>query len=146
MATTEITERLGLLKLAADTQCGTLRMAAASMFLVRYDVDAIRATYRREKTVMLDTIRRHFPQEVTCTDPAGGMFTWLTFPEGFDVACFMAEHALPDAKVAYVPGGGFYPVVEEADHARISYSSPSEEVITRGMTALGQLLTRRLRG
>lgn len=58
----------------------------------------------------------------------------------------MAEHALPDAKVAYVPGGSFYPVVKEANHARISYSSPSEEVITHGMTALGQLLTRRLRG
>ncbi|ONH82868.1 aspartate aminotransferase [Roseomonas mucosa] len=150
VATTEIIERLGLLKLAADTQCGTLSMAAASMFLDRYDVDAhvetIRATYRRKKTMMLDTIRRHFPQEVTCTDPAGGMFTWLTFPEGFDAARFMAEHALPDAKVAYVPGGGFYPVAEEANHARISYSSPSEEVITRGMTALGQLLTRRLHG
>lgn len=150
VATTEIIERLGLLKLAADTQCGTLSMAAASMFLDRYDVDAhvevIRATYRRRKTVMLDTIRRHFPQEVTCTDPAGGMFTWLTFPEDFDAARFMAEHALPDAKVAYVPGGSFYPVVEEANHARISYSSPSEEVIKRGMTTLGQLLTRRLRG
>lgn len=149
VASPEIIGQLGLLKLAADTQCSTLNMAAVSLFLDRYDVDAhigtIRTTYRRKKNLMLDTIRRHFPQEVSCTDPQGGMFTWLTFPQGFDAGRFMSEHALPEAKVAYVPGATFFPTVQEANYARVSYSSPPDEVIVRGMTALGELLKRTIR-
>ncbi len=144
IATPEIIAQLTLLKLAADTQCSTLNMAAVSLFLDRFDIDAhiatIRSTYRRKKNLMLDTIRQHFPQDVTCTDPEGGMFTWLTFPEGFDTTAFMAEHALPKAKVAYVPGASFFPTHPEPNHARISYSSPPDDIIVRGMTALGQLL------
>jgi DNA-binding transcriptional MocR family regulator len=141
----ELIQQLGLLKLAADTQCSTLNMVAVSLFLDTYDIDAhietIRQTYRRKKDLMLDTIRQTFPQDVSFTEPSGGLFTWLTFPEGFDTARFMAEHALPEAKVAYVPGATFFPLEQEVNHARVSYSTQSDEVIVKGMTALGQLLT-----
>ncbi|CAM5299558.1 2-aminoadipate transaminase [Aquamicrobium terrae] len=148
VASEQIIQQLGLLKLAADTQCSTLNMAAVSLFLDTYDIDAhiatIRRTYRRKKDLMLDTIRRTFPQDVAFTEPSGGLFTWLTFPEGFDTTRFMADHALPEAKVAYVPGATFFPLRQEANHARVSYSTQSDEAIVKGITALGQLLTARL--
>ena len=147
VASEEIIQQLGLLKLAADTQCSTLNMAAVSLFLDTYDIDehiaALRQTYRRKKDLMLDTIRRTFPQEVVFTEPSGGLFTWLTFPEGFDTTRFMAEHALPEARVAYVPGATFFPLEQEANHARLSYSTQTDEAIVKGITALGQLLTAR---
>ena len=143
----ELIQQLGLLKLAADTQCSTLNMTAVSLFLDTYDIDAhiasIRQTYRRKKDLMLDTIRQTFPQDVSFTEPSGGLFTWLTFPKGFDTTRFMAEHALPEAKVAYVPGATFFPLEQEANHARISYSTQSDEIIVKGMTALGKLVTAR---
>jgi DNA-binding transcriptional MocR family regulator len=145
VASEEIIRQLGLLKLAADTQCSTLNMAAVSLYLDTYDIDAhiasIRDTYRRKKDLMLDTIRRTFPQDVAFTEPSGGLFTWLTFPAGFDTARFMADHALPEAKVAYVPGASFFPVEQEVNHARISYSTQTDEAIMKGITALGKLLT-----
>ncbi|ONG54709.1 aspartate aminotransferase [Pseudoroseomonas deserti] len=148
VASRPVIERLTLLKLAADTQCSTLNMAAASLFLERFDVDAhiatIRAAYAEKKEKMLGAIRRHFPQSVTCTDPEGGMFTWLTFPEGFDATAFMRDHALPKARVAYVPGASFFPVTPRPNHARLSYSAPDFETIERGMAALGGLLKRHL--
>ena len=64
---------------------------------------------------MLDTIRAHFPDEVTFTDPQGGLFTWLTFPEAFDTEVFMRDHALPEAKVAYVPGRNVLPAERRAE-------------------------------
>ncbi len=147
VASEEIIQQLGLLKLAADTQCSTLNMAAVSLFLDTYDIDehiaALRQTYRRKKDLMLDTIRRTFPQDVAFTEPSGGLFTWLTFPEGFDTTRFMAEHALPEAKVAYVPGATFFPLEQEANHARLSYSTQTDEAIVKGITALGRLLTAR---
>jgi 2-aminoadipate transaminase len=148
VASEEIIEKLGLLKLAADTQCGTLTMAAVSMYLDSQDVEphvqAIRSTYRRKKDVMLQAIRESFPRSVSFTNPNGGMFTWLSFPSGFDSARFMAEQALPKARVAYVPGAGFFPDEEEANHARLSFPAHSDEVITKGITTLGRLLQAEL--
>ena len=137
-------QKLGLLKLAADTQCSTLNMAAASLYLERYDlddhVDTLRAAYRRKKNLMLDTIRQHFPQEVTFTDPEGGLFTWLTFPKDFDTTRFMRDHALGKAKVAYVPGGSFFPDVSEHNHARFNFSGQPDANIVKGISALGALV------
>ncbi|MDE2383373.1 MAG: PLP-dependent aminotransferase family protein [Alphaproteobacteria bacterium] len=143
VATAEVIGRLGLLKLAADTQCSTLNMAAASLFMERHDLDGhvqvLRAAYLRKKELMLDMVRRHFPQEVRCTDPDGGLFTWLTFPRGFDTARFLREQALGKAKVAFVPGAGFFPQQEEANHARFNFSGQPDEMIIKGMAALGAL-------
>jgi 2-aminoadipate transaminase len=144
VASPELIHELGLLKLAADTQCSTLSMAATSLFLERYDVDAhiavIRDTYRRKKDAMLEAIRASFPRQVSFTNPGGGMFTWLTFPRDFNTTRFLAEHALPEAKVAYVPGATFYPVTEEMNHARLSYTTQELPAISKGIAALGQLL------
>ncbi|MDX5401907.1 MAG: PLP-dependent aminotransferase family protein [Rhodobacterales bacterium] len=137
-------EKMALLKVAADTQTSTLNMAAASLFLDRYDltahIDMLRSAYRRKKEVMLDAIRRNFPQEVTMTDPEGGLFTWATFPAGFDATAFMRDVALPQARVAYVPGATFFPVHQQANHARINYSAQPEERIREGIAALGRAL------
>jgi DNA-binding transcriptional MocR family regulator len=143
VASEDLVQRLTLLKLGADTQCSTLNMAAVSLFLENYDIDehivSIRKTYLRKKNLILDTIRATFPQEVSFTEPSGGMFTWLTFAEGFDAGRFMKERALPEAKVAYVPGAPFFAVKPEPNHARVSYSTQTDEAIVEGMTRLGKL-------
>ena len=145
LASPGLIHELGLLKLAADTQCSTLSMTATSLYLERYDVDAhiavIRDTYRRKKEAMLGAIRRAFPPRVAYTDPHGGMFTWVSFPSDFDATRFLAEQALPKGKVAYVPGATFFPVAEEVNHARFSYTMQDEATIAKGIAALGALLT-----
>jgi 2-aminoadipate transaminase len=144
VASVDIIEQLGLLKLAADTQCSTLNMAAVSLYLDSYDIeshiDTIRQVYLRKKDLMLDTIRAHFPDEITFTDPQGGLFTWLTFPDAFDTEVFMRDHALPQAKVAYVPGATFFPLSAEPNHARVSYSTQPDERIVEGISRLGSAL------
>ena len=150
VASRDLTARLGLLKLAADTQCSTLNMAAASAFLDRYDIDAhiatIRSAYRRKRDLMLDAIEELFPPSVAHTNPDGGLFTWLTFPEGFDAAAFLRDEAIPRAKVAFVPGETFFPVTQEPNHARVNFSGVSDERIVTGMTRLAGLLRERLPG
>ncbi|MBD8212949.1 aminotransferase-like domain-containing protein [Erwinia persicina] len=148
VASAEITEKLGLLKLAADTQCSTLNMAAVSMYLERYNIDdhiqTIKAQYLRKKETMLSVVRSEFPQGISWTDPDGGLFTWMEFPEGFDTAKFMLEHAVPEAKVVWVPGATFFPTVQRDNFARFSYSTHSDEKIIKGMTALADLLKKHL--
>ena len=136
--------RLGLLKLAADTQTSTLNMAAAAAYLERFDLDAhierIRAAYRRKRDLMLETMAEHFPPSVTYTYPDGGLFIWLTFPAGFDATAFMRDVALPEARVAYVPGATFYPAEQQLNHARVNFSGVSDERIVDGITRLGRAL------
>lgn len=148
VASEEIIGQLGLLKLAADTQCSTLNMTAVSTYLDQFDLDqhvaSIQGVYRRKKTLMLETIRSEFPKDVRFTDPDGGLFTWLTFPDGFDSATFMKDHALPDAKVAYVPGATFFPEIQRTNYARISYATQSDGNIVEGMTRLGHLLRKHM--
>lgn len=144
VASSKLIQQLGLLKLAADTQCSTLNMTAVSLYLDTYDIDAhiasIREAYRAKRDLMLKMIRREFPASIRFTDPSGGMFTWLTFPEGFDAGTFMRQKAVPEGKVAYVPGAPFFPVNPRANHARVSYSTQSDAGIIKGIETLGRLL------
>jgi 2-aminoadipate transaminase len=50
---------------------------------------------------------------------------------------------LPRAQVAYVPGATFFPLTEETNHARLSFSGVADERLVRGITRLGQLLGAR---
>jgi len=146
VASPEILEKLALLKLAADTQNSTLNMSATSDYLSRYDIDAHIAraipVYAHKRDLMLATMTETFPDDVHFTTPGGGLFVWLTLPAGFDAAAFMAETLLPEAKVAYVPGATFFPVDQEPNHARLSFSGVPDERLVRGITELGRLLQR----
>jgi 2-aminoadipate transaminase len=144
VAEKELAEKLCLLKMAADTQNSTLNMYAVNRFMELYDIDEhikqIRKVYKDKKDLMLETLRAALPQSVRYTNPEGGLFTWLTFPDGVDTTRLMKERVLPEAKVAYVPGSTFFPVNEEANHCRLNFSYMSKENIVRGVTAFGHIL------
>lgn len=144
VAEQELAEKLCLLKMAADTQNSTLNMYAADKFMEMYDMDehieGIRKVYKKKKDLMLEIISSSFPKSVSYTNPEGGLFTWLTFPEDVDATRLMKERTLPEVKVAYVPGASFYPVDEEKNHCRVNYSCMSEEKIIEGMGKLGRIL------
>lgn len=140
----ELLEAMGLLKLAADTQTATLSMAVTAHLLRDFDLDAhvetIRHGYGLKRDLMVKTMQEVFPASVRLTQPQGGLFTWVSFPEGFDAADFMARVALPKAKVAYVPGATFFPVAQEANHARFSYSGVDDDRMVEALSRLGELL------
>jgi 2-aminoadipate transaminase len=144
----DVMAALLLLKTATDTQCSTLNMAATAAYLDRYDLDAhitrLCDAYRRKRDLALATVARTWPASVRCTRAEGGLFTWASFPEGFDAADFMQRRMLPEARVAWVPGGTFFPVHEEPHHARISFSSLPEDTLQDGLERLGALLVDEL--
>ncbi|WP_285251180.1 PLP-dependent aminotransferase family protein [Pseudarthrobacter sp. fls2-241-R2A-168] len=144
-ATPELIQNLGLLKLAADTQTSTINMAVASEFLDRYDLDAhvarVNVQYSAKRDLLLNVFDSAMPPGVTYTRPSGGLFTWLTLPEGFDAARFLLEEAIPHGRVAYVPGGPFYPDRAEPNHARLSFSSLERDEMVDAANRLGALIT-----
>ena len=144
LAEPEIREKLSLLKLAADTQNGTLNMRAAAAYLSGFDIEAHIAgmlpTYRHQRDLMLASIEEHFPAGVRWTRPDGGLFTWVTFPEGLDTAAFQRDHLIPRAGVILVPSAPFFATEPEVNHARMSFSGVPDDRLVAGVTAMGGLL------
>lgn len=91
---------------------------------------------------MLDSIRRLFPRGVSCTDPEGGMFCWLTLPTGPDHpvdTTAMLEKAV-EHKVAYVPGQPFFATGDGRNTLRLSFATSTEEQIRTGISALADVV------
>ncbi len=144
LAAPEVREKLSLLKLAADTQNGTLNMRAAAAYLTRFDIEQHIAdmlpTYRHQRDLMLATMAEHFPAGITWTRAHGGLFTWVTFPRGLDLAAFQRDVLIPRAGVIVVPGTPFFADRPEANHARMSFSGVPDARLVAGVRAMGGLL------
>lgn len=148
LTTPEIREKLALLKLAADTQNGTLNMRAAAAYLSGFDIEAhivdMLPTYRHKRDLMLATMAEYFPDGITWTAAQGGLFTWVTFPDRLDVAAFQRDVLIPRAGVIVVPGAPFFADRPEGHHARMSFSGVPDDRLVAGVRAMGALLTEAL--
>ena len=148
LANPEIREKLALLKLAADTQNGTLNMRTAAAYLTGFDIEhhiaTMLPTYRHKRDLMLTTMEESFPSGITWTRAQGGLFTWATFPERLDVAAFQRDVLIPRSRVIVVPGAPFFADRPEANHARMSFSGVPDERLVAGVRSMGALLSEAL--
>ena len=94
--------------------------------------------YRSKRNLMLSLLEEHMPENVRWTHPEGGLFLFLTLPEGFDAVKFY-DVAL-DAGVAYVAGEFFHPDRSGKNTMRLNFSFMSPERITEGIRLLAELL------
>ena len=96
------------------------------------------ALYRRKRDLLLSQLEEHMPEGVSWTHPEGGLFLFLTLPEGFEAVKFY-DTAL-DAGVAYVAGEFFHPDGSGRNTMRMNFSFMSEQKICEGVKLLGNLL------
>ena len=97
------------------------------------------ALYKRNRDLLLSLLEEYMPERVTWTHPEGGLFLFLTMPEGFDAVRFY-DTAL-DAGVAYVAGEFFHPDGSGKNTMRMNFSFMTPERITEGVKLLASLLT-----
>ena len=96
------------------------------------------ALYKSKRDLLLGLLEEHMPEGVRWTRPEGGLFLFLTMPEGFDAVKFY-DKAL-DAGVAYVAGEFFHPDRSGKNTMRLNFSFMSPERITEGIKLLASLL------
>ena len=134
--------RLVLMKQAADLHSSTLSQIAthrvASQIFDSHTA-RLRATYGARRDRMLAALARELPAGISYTRPEGGMFIWLTLPEGMDGAALLAR-AIAEQRVAFVPGGAFFADGSNRNTLRLSFSCASEAQIDEGIARLGRLL------
>ena len=96
------------------------------------------ALYRSKRDLLLGLLEEYMPEGVRWTRPEGGLFLFLTMPEGFDAVKFY-DKAL-DAGVAYVAGEFFHPDGSGKNTMRMNFSFMSPQKITEGVKLLSSLL------
>ena len=86
---TALIRRLVLIKQASDLNSATInQMVMHRMAEAAFDaqVKRARAHYRQRRDWLLAALERHMPAGVTWTRPHGGLFVWVTLPNGIDAA------------------------------------------------------------
>ncbi len=134
-------EKYLILKNAADLSSSAVAQRQMAYYLEHYDLDAhikkIAALYKDRRNVMMEILEREFPKEVHYVVPKGGLFIWLELPEYKD-SRELLKRALAE-KVAFIPGGSFYPSGVKNSELRLNFSNMKNEEIVKGMTILGRL-------
>jgi len=126
-----VMSRLVQMKQGADLHTSTFTQmvayeTACGGFLDRH-VQRLREIYGERRNAMLAALARHFPAGIEWTRPHGGLFLWVTLPEGLDSAALFQE-ALKE-KVAFIPGASFHPCGGGERTLRLNFSYCTPEVI-----------------
>jgi 2-aminoadipate transaminase len=87
---------------------------------------------------MIEALKRYMPDGIAWTEPQGGFYVWLTFPESVDTFTLLPK-ALEN-KVAYVIGSAFSAAGDLKNTLRLSFSHESEAVIEEGVRRLAETI------
>lgn len=150
VAPPEVIAKLVQLKQGSDLHSSTFVQIVAyevarDNFLDEH-VKLIRRIYRERRDVMLEALSQFFPTEVTWTRPKGGLFLWVTLPEGAD-AQELFDAAVRE-NVAFVPGECFYAPNGNREAAnrqmRLNFSAAPPDQIREGIRRLSIAVKQQL--
>ena len=108
----------------------------------------LKALYRRKCAVFLAALDESIgglDSEVRWTHPEGGLFVWMTVPEGLDTGFDgpLFPRSVREG-VLYVPGEFAFadePAPRPRNHIRLTFGVPSEAELVEGARRLGAALS-----
>lgn len=131
-------------KQGADLQASSISQREVSKFIDLYSLDnhvkKIKQVYARRRDLMLETMKKEFPEGIEYTHPEGGLFTWVELPRHLDSRVIMKDCL--ENNVAYVPGGSFFPNGGKENCFRLNYSNMPDDRIVEGIKRLGEVLRK----
>ena len=142
VAPTEVIKKLVQAKQGCDLHTSTftqyLAYQLANSPWMKTHIHLIRRTYKERRDVMLESLRKYMPEGVHWTKPKGGLFLWVTLPEGMDSASIFKVAVME--KVAFVPGVSFHPLGRGENTMRLNFSCMKPELIEEGIKRLAKVV------
>ena len=140
-APSEVLQKIVVAKQVEDVHTNAYFQILVDHYIRECDFDAhiegIRRLYREKSSLMLSELDKLTETGLKFTRPEGGLFIWCTLPQGISLDSFIKEAM--SRKLAVVPGTAFNcDVSAPSDSFRITYSTPSEEQIIRGVEIIGE--------
>ena len=105
-------------------------------------VKVFRELYRERRDALIGALARYMPAGTTWTQPSGGFYSWISLPPGLDSAAMLPRAV--SARVAYVPGTGFFADGQGHDALRLSYCYPEPARIDEGVRRLAEVVNAEL--
>jgi 2-aminoadipate transaminase len=142
VANEEIMEKIIIAKQASDLHSNYFTQRVVYQYLTHNEIDKhiekIKEMYRNQRNLMVSMIEKYFPENVEYTKPEGGMFLWVTLPEGLS-SMDLFELAINE-NVAFVPGQAFYVDGRGNNSLRLNFSNSNEKQIEEGIKRLGNAI------
>ena len=144
VANEEIMEKIIIAKQASDLHSNYFTQRVIYQYLTRNEIDEhiekIKEMYRNQRNLMVSMIEKYFPEDVQYTKPEGGMFLWVTLPEGLS-SMDLFDLAIKE-NVAFVPGKAFYVDGSGTNSLRLNFSNSNEKQIKEGIKRLGDAINK----
>ena len=130
------------IKQSADLHTSNFDQGVADAYMDQYDLDEhvkeIVALYKHRRNLILESMEKFFPEGTEWTHPEGGLFLWLTFPEGVSARKVFTKCI--EMKVAGVIGDAFYPNQKTDRSMRINYSNMPDDRIVEGIQRMAKAI------
>ncbi len=147
IASGELLRKMIICKQALDLCTNTFTQFIVNEFMRSGSLDLhimkICEMYKPKRDIMMKAMENYFPDGYVCNKPKGGMFAWVTFPEGIDTEIMFLD-ALKE-KVAYVHGKAFSVDGSGGRSMRLNFSYANSERIEEGMKRLGAVIDKKLK-
>lgn len=141
-APTTLMKEFVKVKQSADLHTSAFDQAIIDRYMDEYSLDdhvaEINKLYKHRRDLLLKTMEETFTDGTTWTHPEGGLFLWLTFPEG--VSARKVFDKCIEKNVAGVLGEFFYPNIKNDRHMRINYSNMPDNRIVEGVKRMAEAL------
>ena len=138
----DIVEKFVMIKQSADLHTSNFDQGVADAYMDTYDLDAhvkeIVELYGHRRDLILKTMEEEFPAGVEFTRPDGGLFLWVTVPEG--VSARKVFDKCIEQKVAAVIGDAFYPNDKTDRSMRVNYSCMPDDKIVEGVKRMAKAI------
>ena len=147
IASEDIMRKLALCKQAQDLCTAAFSQYIAYEFMKSGSLDLhimkICEMYKPKRDIMMNSMKKYFPEGYICNKPNGGMFAWVTLPEQIDTEAMFLD-AFKE-KVAYVHGKAFCVDGGGGSSMRLNFSYSTNEQLETGMKRLGTVIERKMK-
>jgi 2-aminoadipate transaminase len=147
IAPEDVMRKLALCKQAQDLCTAPFSQYIAHEFIKSGSMDLhimkICEMYKPKRDIMMDSMKKYFPEGYICNKPKGGMFAWVTLPEQIDTEAMFLD-AFKE-KVAYVHGKAFCVDGGGSSSMRLNFSYSTNEQLDIGMKRLGTVIERKMK-
>ena len=138
IAPKEIVYRYNLAKQSADLCSPVFDQYVAAKYLEKgyfeKNLEKTIEMYRGKRDVMLASLEKYMPEGVTWTKPDGGLFLFITLPEGYDATELF--HMALEKNVAFVIGEAFFCDGTGKNTLRVNFSFMDDAGIEEGIKRL----------
>lgn len=142
VADEESIKKLVYLKMRDDLQVNNMAQRQVYHYMKDYGFDdhlrQMIDIYKERCNVMIDAVKRSFPDGTRIYTPKGGLFVWLELPEWMD-SLKMFDFVF-QKNIAYVPGVFFCPDGSHKNAMRLNFSTTDKDTIAQYIPVLGEMI------